>query len=290
MVGSAARSRHPHFTWIVAGLKRTSNLCSASGRSGRSNCQTLKRCKPISLREKLPSPALRSRRETTGGPGAAGRTASMLRNIFAHAMRLGIIDNNPASGVRVIAGKRRERRLSTEEIKLLGRTMRQAEVDGEHAVALAVIRFLLLTGYRRSEAEGLELEWLHVPECYVKFPDTKTGGQIRPLGTVAGQLAESQPVQKHCPYVFPSNFENGHFTAVDACLARLCRKAGLENVTPHTLRHTFGSVAGDLGFSELTISALLGHAARSSTQGYVHLDDAIRLAVEKVSSEIARTA
>jgi integrase len=225
---------------------------------------------------------------TTGGPGAAGRTASMLRNIFAHAMRLGIIENNPASGVRVIAGKRRERRLNTEEIKLLGKTMRQAEIEGEHVVALAVIRFLLLTGYRRSEAEGLKREWLHVPECYVKFPDTKTGGQIRPLGTVAGQLAEGQPEQRHCPYVFPSNFENGHFTAVEACLARLCRKASIENVTPHTLRHTFGSVAGDLGFSELTISALLGHAARTSTQGYVHLDEAILLAVERVSAEIAQ--
>jgi integrase len=105
---------------------------------------------------------------------------------------------------------------------------------------------------------------------------------------VAGQLAESQPVQKNCPYVFPSNFGNGHFTAVEACLARLCRKAGIENVTPHTLRHTFGSVAGDLGFSELTISALLGHAARTSTQGYVHLDEAILLAVERVSAEIAQ--
>jgi integrase len=29
--------------------------------------------------------------------------------------------------------------------------------------------------------------------------------------------------------------------------------------TPHTLPHTFVSVAGDLGFSELTIAALLGH-------------------------------
>ena len=55
---------------------------------------------------------------------------------------------------------------------------------------------------------------------------------------------------------------------------RLCRAVGLENVTPHTLRHTFGSVAGDLGHSELTIAALLGHKARTVTQGYVHIDEA----------------
>jgi hypothetical protein len=39
----------------------------------------------------------------------------------------------------------------------------------------------------------------------------------------------------------------------------VCSVARLEDVTLHTLRHTFASIAGDLGFSELTIAALLGH-------------------------------
>lgn len=60
----------------------------------------------------------------------------------------------------------------------------------------------------------------------------------------------------------------------------------IKGVTPHVLRHTFGSVAGDMGFSELTIKALLGHGARGSTQNYVHIDEALRLAVERVSSKI----
>lgn len=59
------------------------------------------------------------------------------------------------------------------------------------------------------------------------------------------------------------------------------------DVTPHTLRHTFASVAGDLGFSELTIAALLGHAARGVTQRYIHIDEALRVAGDKVSDEIA---
>lgn len=54
----------------------------------------------------------------------------------------------------------------------------------------------------------------------------------------------------------------------------------------YILRHTFGSVAGDLGFSELTIKALLGHGARGSTQNYVHIDEAQRLAAERVSAKI----
>ena len=72
-----------------------------------------------------------------------------------------------------------------------------------------------------------------------------------------------------------------------SCLARLCFNANITGVTPHTLRHTFASVAGDLGFSELTIAALLGHSARGVTQGYVHIDEALKLAAERTCEEIA---
>ena len=71
-------------------------------------------------------------------------------------------------------------------------------------------------------------------------------------------------------------------------MARLCRSAGIEGVTPHTLRHTFGSMAGELGFSELTIRAMLGHASQSVTQDYVHIDEAVKLAVSRTSDEIAK--
>ena len=46
-------------------------------------------------------------------------------------------------------------------------------------------------------------------------------------------------------------------------------------------------MAGDLGFSELTIAALLGHAARGVTQGYVHIDEALKLAATRTCEEIA---
>jgi integrase len=47
--------------------------------------------------------------------------------------------------------------------------------------------------------------------------------------------------------------------------------AGISQKLAHTPRHTFGSVAGDLGCSELTIAALLGHAARGAFMFEGHL-------------------
>ena len=50
------------------------------------------------------------------------------------------------------------------------------------------------------------------------------------------------------------------------------------DVTPHTLRHSYASLAGDLGYSEPTIAALIGHKGRSITSRYVHTADTILLA------------
>lgn len=224
---------------------------------------------------------------TTGGVGVAARAVSTLHSLFAHAVRLDIIASNPAVGVRKRSGKRKERRLSVAEIKTLGEVVRIAERDGEHPVALAGVKFLLLTGFRISEAQGLKRDWLNADRGYVHFPDTKSDGQVRAIGPTAAKLAASQIARKNCPFVFPSDVGDGHFTATRSCLARLCARANIEGITPHTLRHTFGGVAGDLGFSELTIAALLGHSARGVTQGYVHIDEALKLAATRTCEEIA---
>jgi integrase len=73
----------------------------------------------------------------------------------------------------------------------------------------------------------------------------------------------------------PADRGEGHFVGVPKALGRLMAKAELSGVTPHVLRHSFASIAGDLGFSELTIAGLLGHAAGTVTAGYVQLDAAL---------------
>lgn len=223
---------------------------------------------------------------TTGGDGVAARTMSTLHAIFEHAVRLGKIESNPARGVRRLADTPRERRLSRQEIGKLGAAMQAAEQDGEHPTGLAAIRLLLLTGFRRMEGLGLERDWLDADEGAIRFPDTKSGAQLRVIGRTAVDLLEDRP-KTASPYVFPADWGEGHFIGLVRVLDRVCARAGLAGVTPHTLRHTFASVAADLGFSELTIAALLGHAARGVTQRYVHIDEALRLAADKIAEEIA---
>lgn len=226
-------------------------------------------------------------RKTTGGVGAASRCASTLHSVFGHAKRLGKIETNPASGIRRLAGTPRDRRLSATEIVALGQAMRDSVALGEHPVGLSAVRFIALTGFRLNEAQKLDRRWIeHTPPC-VRFPDTKSGAQVRAIGSAAANVLGSQPEMSECPFVFPSDDGSSHYKQVPDLLARLCHIARIEGVTAHTLRHTFGSIAGDLGFSELTIAALLGHGKRGVTQGYIHIDDALKVAVERVSEKVA---
>lgn len=47
---------------------------------------------------------------------------------------------------------------------------------------------------------------------------------------------------------------------------------------PYVLRQSFASLAGDLGYSEPTIAALVGHKGHTITSRYVHAADAVLLA------------
>src|SRR5262249_41233703 len=115
----------------------------------------------------------------------------------------------------------------------------------------------------------------------------KSGAQVRPIGRAALDLIADQPVVDDSLFVFPGEAGNDHFVGIVRVLARLSVSAGLEPITPHLLRHTFARFAGDLGFSELTVAALLGHASRGVTQRYVHLDKVVQLAAEEVCRTIS---
>jgi integrase len=221
----------------------------------------------------------------SGGDAVAARTLGMLSTILEHAVRHRLIPHNPAKGIRKIAGRRRTFRLSLEQVRLLGEHMREAARDGESPTGLKVIRFVLLSGFRRNEALGLDRSWLF--DRGVNLPDTKSGPQVRPIGAMAMDVLTANVGDPSGKWVFPSDRGQSHFIGVRKVLARVCRNAGLKGVTPHVLRHTFASVAGDLGYSELTIAGLLGHAGGSVTASYVHLDAALVAAADRVSSVLA---
>jgi integrase len=225
--------------------------------------------------------------KASGGPGVASRCLGTIQAILSHAKHKGLLAEHPTKGARKLAVNKKTRRLSVTEIEALGKAMAYALRNGESATGLAVIRTLILTGYRREEAQAMKRAWVHPEGGFVAFPDTKGDAQVRAIGPEALTVVMAQPEVAGNPHVFASLSSNGPFTAASACFQRVCKLAGIEGATLHTLRHTFGSIAGELGFSELTIRAMLGHASQNVTQDYIHIDEALKLAVRRTSDEIA---
>lgn len=59
------------------------------------------------------------------------------------------------------------------------------------------------------------------------------------------------------------------------------------DVTPHVPRHSYASLAADLGLADATIGSLLGHAGHSITRRYIHTADAVLLeAADRLAGEI----
>ena len=224
----------------------------------------------------------------TGGPGVAARTLGMTGTILEYAKRLKLIKDNPARGVKKPPDRKQRRFLTLEEIAKLGGQMRQAEAAGENATALAAIRLLLLTGLRRMEALKLPRAWVDGRTPCIRFEDTKSGAQLRPIGAEAVKLIEAQPVRDGCAWVFPASHGDGHFVGLPKVLERICAKAELEGVTVHVLRHSFAASAAEMGFSELTIAGLLGHSVPGITARYAHVPDAALVAAaDRVATRIA---
>jgi integrase len=227
--------------------------------------------------KRAPTGKKRGLSNVRGGKGAATRTTGLLGAIFAYAVRRGMRADNPVRGVERFADNRRLRRLSDEEYQIIGR----AHLHGASANAwpplIAAARFMIVTGWRLGEVIGLKWEELDLPRRLAILGDTKTGQSVRPLARPACEILREQSTKEGL--VFPSARGLGVMSGFTRVWSRIVRLEALpKDLTPHVLRHSFASLAHDLGYSEPTIASLLGHKGRSVTSRYIHAADAVLLA------------
>jgi integrase len=229
----------------------------------------------------------RGRAIVKGGAGTAARTVGLLGGILSYAISDGIISHNPVRGVKRPADNRRHVRLTFEEYRKLGDALETAERNGESSQTIVMVRLLILTGCRRGEIE--QLRWCEIDEAgrCLRLEDTKTGASIRPLGSPVFDILARLNRRDGCDYVIPGSKGNRPFLGFPKAWRRIAERAGLSHVTAHTLRHSFASTANDLGFTEPTIAAMVGHSHGTITGRYIHhLDSALIAATDRVARHI----
>jgi hypothetical protein len=81
---------------------------------------------------------LRGKAIVRGGAGTATRTAGLLGGTLTYAVEAGIIESNPAHGVRKPKDNVRKRRLSEAEYRILGRMLRDAAKQEKYTTAVDI--------------------------------------------------------------------------------------------------------------------------------------------------------
>jgi integrase len=230
---------------------------------------------------------LRGRSIVKGGAGTAIRTIGLLGGILTYAVELGIIENNPTHGLRKPKYSIRTRRLSEEEYRILGRILIDASKTENFCKTVEIIRLIALTGCRKSEIKFLKWKEVDLENSCLRLSDSKEGASTRPIGLPAVLYLEALKKSKSSEYVFPGYDVEKAFGSFENQWRRLFKKSILADVTPHVLRHSFASISNDLGFTEITIAALVGHSKGTVTSKYIHsLDAALIMAADTVSGYI----
>ena len=227
----------------------------------------------------------RGRARITGGKGTAARATAILGAVFTYAIREGYVSENPVKGVELYKSEGRERFLTSAELAKLGEVL--IEAKGVNPVAISAIRALILTGARKSEILGLRWEDIDFENSGIHLPDSKTGKKTIPLAAAALELFEGLP-RGGSPYVFPATKGEGHYLGLPKVWAKLKKRAGLNDVTIHTLRHSFASIAVAGGDSLILVGKVLGHVQTRTTEKYSHLDlDPLRAVADRAANTIA---
>ena len=223
-------------------------------------------------------------------PTVANRAADILVKMFnlADAWGWRPAGSNPCRGVARFKVEKHERFLTREELHRLGEVLRAAPAERLASVhAAAAIRLLVLTGCRRNEILCLRWDDLNFDTGEMRLPDSKTGARTVPMASAAADVLKGLPRIPDSPWVFPGKKKGTRLVNLNDSWDRVRRRAGLDGVRLHDLRHTFASRALALGEGLPMIGDLLGHRMVNTTARYAHLArDSVRDSSAKIAADI----
>lgn len=207
------------------------------------------------------------------------RELAAIRGLYAYLIRLGLVESNPARGLR--APKVPKKLPNLLDADQMGAVLDAAPDDPLEVRDLAMWELFYSSGLRLSELTGLDLNDVDLNAAEVVIRHGKGGkSRILPVGRQAREaLLRWLPLRVTYaagdePALFVSR-NGGRLVprSVQARLDRWGRKLGLaEHLHPHMLRHSFASHLLESSGDLRAVQELLGHANLSTTQIYTHLD------------------
>jgi integrase/recombinase XerD len=207
------------------------------------------------------------------------RATSAVRGMFKFLLQEKIVGTSPFKDIRSAKRSRKiPRQLGAAEIEAIF-----AAAAGEDPLAMrdrAMLELLYGSGLRVSELVDVDTSRVNVREGYLTVVGKGSKERAVPIGRRAAHalrcyLTEARPLLdpgRHASTLFVGR--GGRKMTRQAFWKRLknyALKAGVEDVSPHVLRHSFATHLLEGGADLRSVQMMLGHADLSTTQIYTHV-------------------
>lgn len=143
-----------------------------------------------------------------------------------------------------------------------------------------IIAFAVFTGFRRGEVQALQRDCLDFDRKFIvakrsycaitrKVNEYTKGKKIRrvPMNDVIYKILEKRMHLPGWHQIFPGDYDH----IVERWFKPAQKKALVDPISFHDLRHTFGSHLAMSGVSVFDIQKLMGHSDIRTTMRYMHL-------------------
>ncbi|HOK09743.1 MAG TPA: tyrosine recombinase XerC [Candidatus Hydrogenedens sp.] len=209
----------------------------------------------------------------------ASRKLSALKTVYRFFIRQGLLQKNPVLSLRTPKQRRDlPAVLTVEEV------MRLLEaVDGDDPISIrdrALLEVLYSTGMRANESAMLTLSSIDFQSGLIRVLGKRRKERLVPLGSYAIQfLTKYLFIRKELGnpthnIVFV-NARGGPLTtrSIQRIVEKYSRQAlpWRDDVSPHTLRHSFATHMLNGGADLRVVQEILGHEQLSTTQIYTHV-------------------
>ena len=213
---------------------------------------------------------------------SAARTVVAVRGFHKFAVADGLAAHYPATAVKPpTPAKRLPKALPLADVEAI------LEAAGAAGTTLALrdralLELLYATGARISEAVGLDVDDLDTVDRTVLLRGKGSKERLVPIGSFALEALDAYMVRGRSELVAPAtpagamflNSRGGRLSRQSAwaVLVRAAERAGVtQDVSPHTLRHSFATHLLEGGADVRVVQELLGHASVTTTQVYTQV-------------------
>jgi integrase/recombinase XerD len=211
-------------------------------------------------------------------PTSIARAVSATRGFFKFLMLDGHIKSHPAEDLDTPQRFSYLPNFLTEDE--INRLLATPDISAENGIRdRAVLELMYATGLRVSELVNLKNADVDLLAGLVVCHGKGNKERRVPLGKSAIHWLQQYAAVKAgygkqpAPHVFLNRGRPFTRQLAWSMIKRHAEKAGIKNVSPHTLRHSFATHLLQHGADSRSVQALLGHSDISTTQIYTHITD-----------------